>query len=975
MSQIDLQKKFPNMTPVGSSPTMFQINGCGFALYGRRDVDEETGAYVATWCVSFLFVPLIALRAYRVARAERGWYFLGREPLSQFAKVWNLALLGIVLVGVGISSWVAYTGTPAYKAKQQMAEARQLVGEGKLVRAAEIYQRLSVAGAEQSAEATTAIKGLVEVEAQKSPLEEAAGVFAAAAQVARRGQGVAAADVVEKALVAVAGRGDWEPRGGIAVLDAVRPLTVDTRKIDDRRFSLLKKWAEGEPQNLDVVIPLASLYEQRNQLDEAKKLLLPVKDKLGEGEGARVLGTVWAREQDYDGAYALLWPYVKGRLDKLHVAERDSESLFQRLWDKEIDLLKRDKGPRDFYQKLDAASDAQKQTLVREYVNGQIKDDPQFALSQETLEKAASVVPVALELGIVMLERAQHQPDPAVRKTQLESAEQVFLAVGGVAGESDAYRMSLGQVYYWLGKQADGKKLFDELLAAKGRSSDALLGVADKMRDLGAESEARTLAEEAYAKGSGNDQRYAAALFRSLCAKDGDEDDEIAWLNKADTTMPHVKARLAATMGEKAMKEGHDAEAASQFRAAIAAYGAMPRTASTLNQTALACFSVFQLEGDHQMLERGVDSFQQAVDLSPSDPILLYNAGVTLESAALGEVIGGEIDLHLLRETGKVSLFRYLYRDQAGHDAVVARMRAHPGVNRAISFLEKVMVLAPKNTRAYDALYEIRQFYNDEAGLQDLEQRIKAADIDTSDRIASMKEHISGAKDDKFRMALSSDVKRDEALIAAARAKGSRTAAVALSHHVEQVLALDQFTGMTDADQVVAMAEEADRLAPSSSTSGTVMAARLFRAQQRLSRTDPAFREFANKYNRSLGSTYLMAVAAGETGPLQREVLADPDVRQVVERVRAEAGLFPEGRSPFEWELLRAADAQAAEQAAEAIRHEPWKVVEQSIANRLRPASAAEAVETNWLMQVLGRPEDGRAVVSHVAALGIPVPQ
>ena len=71
---------------------------------------------------------------------------------------------------------------------------------------------------------------------------------------------------------------------------------------------------------------------------------------------------------------------------------------------------------------------------------------------------------------MVMLQRAQGQTDAAARKTQLESAEKVFLAIGGIAGRSDAYQLSLGQVDYWLGKQAEGCKLFDDYLAKKGAS-------------------------------------------------------------------------------------------------------------------------------------------------------------------------------------------------------------------------------------------------------------------------------------------------------------------------------------------------------------------------------------------------------------------------------------------------------------------------------------------------------------------------
>src|SRR2546423_3337568 len=167
-------------------------------------------------------------------------------------------------------------------------------------------------------------------------------------------------------------------------------------------LALLRKRAAAEPGNLEVIVPLASILEQQGQLDDAKKLLLPVKTQLGDGEGARVLGTILARQGDYDGAYALLWPFVKIRLDSLHAAEKNSEATLQRIADRELRKLNDDKGPADFYQKFRAASKDEQQTLVHEYINARIKEDSEFAGAQQALEHETAVVPVALELGIVM---------------------------------------------------------------------------------------------------------------------------------------------------------------------------------------------------------------------------------------------------------------------------------------------------------------------------------------------------------------------------------------------------------------------------------------------------------------------------------------------------------------------------------------------------------------------------------------------
>jgi hypothetical protein len=876
-----------------------------------------------------------------------------------------------VLGTVGAVQNGIYTSSPAYKAKQQMATAKELVASGQIARAARIYQTLSIANADEATNATAAIRDLMDNPNPQTPLSESAGLYAALTQVARRGSAIAPNDVATKGIQLATQKGDGDPRSALAILDAVRPMVSDTRKIDDKRLPLLRKWAAAEPSNMEVIIPLASVLEQQNKLDEAKKLLLPIKAQLGDGEGARVLGTILGREGDYDGAYAMLWPYVKTRLEQFHAAEKASETAIKQIWDREIELLNRHKGPEDFYTQYDAASSDQQQTLVHNYVNAIIKDDPQFTGTQEALEHEATVVPVALELGIVMLQRAQGQTDPAVRKTQLQATEQIFLAVGGVAGKTDEYRLTLGQVYYWLGKQAEGHKLFDDYLTAKSRAFPDLLEIAVRLRNLGAVPESRTMAEEAYAKASKPEEKHQAAGFRALCFKDSD--DQIAWLEKSDLSNPAAKAALAKALGDKAVEEGKDAEAARQYHTAIDAYTAMPRSATTVNQTALGYYGIFQATGDRAALDRCMDCFQQAVDLEPSDPILLFNVGTTLMDASLADVVGADIDLRALHESGSIALLSHLYQDEAGRDAIVKRVKDHSGIARAQSYLEKVMVLSPKQEGAAAILYGIHQFTHNEAALTRLEQRIRAADLDTADQLAHTKEFLNGARDPHSRVALAAALKRSEALADALRGKGGRTAAVAIALQVEQMLSLDLFTGTTDMAKVTALAQEAYRMSPSASTSGILETAYLFQAAQELRRAAPEFDAYYNKYKRSLGVTHLMAAAASEPGPLQDLILRNPQMQKALEMLRDQGKKFPNGGSPYEWAILKKLDAAEAQRIAQTIRASSRKHLEQSITNLLRPSSASEALDTYWLAQIDGK-QDGRAALSKVAALGIPVP-
>src|SRR5258706_4873238 len=228
MAKIDLSQKFPQMIPVKSPPAMFRINGCGVSIYGKRDYDPESGTYVTTWCLCLLFIPILCLRAYRVARATSGWYFIGREPLSAIARGWNAFLILAVAGGIGFARYEAYTSSPSYKARRQMEVAQRHVSSGHITQAAQIYETLIVTNTDQADPATIAIKGLLDGQCAQAPLNESAGGFVAAEQISRRGNTLLPSEVAEKGVKLAVARGDTDQHSGITLLDAVRPLVVNT---------------------------------------------------------------------------------------------------------------------------------------------------------------------------------------------------------------------------------------------------------------------------------------------------------------------------------------------------------------------------------------------------------------------------------------------------------------------------------------------------------------------------------------------------------------------------------------------------------------------------------------------------------------------------------------------------------------------------------------------------------------------------
>jgi hypothetical protein len=108
--------------PIQSAPALVRINGCGVGLYGARDRAAD-GSYVATHCVSVLFIPVFPLAAYRVIRQGGGSYlFLCREPLSRFALVCRRAALALAVATIAVLGTVGYLESPGRARRGELPE-------------------------------------------------------------------------------------------------------------------------------------------------------------------------------------------------------------------------------------------------------------------------------------------------------------------------------------------------------------------------------------------------------------------------------------------------------------------------------------------------------------------------------------------------------------------------------------------------------------------------------------------------------------------------------------------------------------------------------------------------------------------------------------------------------------------------------------------------------------------------------------
>ncbi|MEZ6185808.1 MAG: hypothetical protein R3F62_12460 [Planctomycetota bacterium] len=965
-----LAERCPRMTPIRGTPTLFTLNGFGLTLYGARDRDPVTGTYVKTQYLAALFLPVLAIGAYRVADAPRGgWYFLGKEPLGPLAKAWTFAVLAVGLTFLAAVGWAVHTSSPAYRAQETLTQAEAYLAEGDRLDAAQSFAFL--AHGPLSARGQTALSALL--------AEEPQGELGAAARLvctvrdSAYGAGLVQPEAARLAQAAVAGAGA-DPEGALALLDA---LPQDDPAVIAAREPALEAALAATPADPERASALALLYEARDELERCEAILRPAAAGLAGHEGARILGQILSERGEVEEAHRLLQPYVEARLTELHAAEAAYEQTQESVWQSSLDRLRQGAAGPAWYQSYDAADEATQQAMVQEWIAPHLENSSQLAAARGRLQDAARVVPVALDLGIVKLQRAQSLEDPEARRAELEGAEQVFVAIQGVAQDSPMFQLHLGTVYYWLGKHDEGHTLYEELLASTERAPNVLLRVAHELRGVGAGSEARVLAEEAFGAAEDDAVRYEAAGLRAVLA--GDTEDEIAWLEKGDPQNAFARAQLRSAQGNQALGDGDEDAAAAHYRAALEAYAKVPESQSTLNNAALVYQRLHQIRRDPADFLKAVDMLEQAERLDSRDPIVLGNlAGELLRRAGLAAV-GDALELRTLRSGPDAAQLAQLYRTQAEREALEGRLIQHADFTGGVERLNKLVVLSPQNAQIYRSLLEAYAYRYDLEQHRALLAALEAVNLDHTDYAAAVAGWLVGEDPEEAeRYAANRKRSRERAarVVASARASDhAPTLAAALIAQTWEELGGHAYGEELPLDEAVGLAEEAYALLPSHRATDALVGALLARTTARLSAAHPAFATLLAENRRSVAAFSLPLLALEHpAAELRAAAQADPDLQRTVELVAALGADDPRSLRPWDWALLSGAGAPAAAEAQAVLREDAVLPLRLRARILLEPLSTDAALSLAWYHRALGDDDAAEATLAAARERGAPLP-
>ncbi len=717
------------------------------------------------------------------------------------------------------------------------------------------------------------------------------------------------------------------------------------------------------------------MLERAGEPDRCETLLTARREELGTTEGARILGQIFARRGEHDEAITLLTPYLNEHLEALRVANERLAAQFKMAHQEALNEINRRQASAQFYAKYmqaDRANDpARKNDLVQEYIGQRMRENEEITRLQAKVASLRAVVPATMDLGIVQLRRAQELSGEA-RAQELKNAETSFLAVRGQAGDSPLFKLFLGQVYYWMGRDEDGQKLFDELLGPE-RKPQTLLQVASVMRDLGRDEPARALSEEAFRTATDPEVKHGAAMTRALLRFDAE--DEINWLEKADSGYPQVKISLNWARGNQALQQGRRNEAVRFIRASLDGYNGMAESPAMLNNSAMACFTLANITGDLAEFDRGIARLEKAISLNANDATLQKNAARYLLEKAARELIGRTADLSQLQLNINLSTLECFYNDEAGFQAIVAEHGEQAATARAIVFLKKLTVISPKRPDSWKQLAALYLNHRDAPAMKSLLERLQQNNVEVATPLKKWRDYRSGREDTRIRKMAGQSLERNGLARTKHAEARNDTWMLASCSIVASRLSLFTIGDPIDIDGTIAMAEDVLRTNPNNMLRKSHFSLVLHRALRDLARSVPEIEDLHRRFQRDIPPLQLLVIALRRADGHRETIRTHPDVQRAIESIQGDLKLFPKAaRAGIVMLFRQLGDDEQADERLQCLKQREDVRLWQRVNAELHPYLPVAVIDAAWHHQLLGEDDQARALLERCSSFGVELP-
>lgn len=952
---IDPKVIHPDLEPIDKAPSLFSFYGFGLRLFGNRDYSKETNSAIKTLFITLLFIPVFPLKAYRVITNGKQYHFLGRVPISSIARNAGFGITGLLLSSIAFMGYQQHINSDKYLGKTLLAEAETAFAENDYSSALNKYKLLH---RNHSSYQESALMGYKRIMSLEILSQQDNSQLATLIEIAKNfNQSPLKNDpsaIYNLALERINAKNNKDLVGTHSLLHASRDLKKEGESFEELDLKLITEINQTSPNNLSIASELAEHYFAQENLVATKNVLEPVRDQLGSSEGARILGQIYVSEGNNQAAYPLLEQYTSTRLLALQKAEENITNIQNKIWDAQLSQLQNGNGPESFYNEYDALSnEAEKNALLNEYIGEKINNDFTYQNSLDEYTKASAIVPVVLDFGILQLRQAETMSSETERNRELQAAEKTFLSIRSSIGDTDEYRIYLGQVYFWLGKQTEGQELFDQIVTANSRSANSLLNVGYTLRALGKVGLAEEYAGEAYDKAIDKNTKYqAASLMRLLSSS---IEDKIEWLQKSDLSSPANQASLKESKGILEERKGNIKAASKLYNEAIQHSESLPENASNYNNTALIYFSLHRVSGDKKDFKKGVDLMSKAVEMRPDESILLSNSASTLITNALYESLDDSINYAAISIQPNLSNAGFHYRNNSEKVVLIEKLNKHPDFIKAIDQYNRSILLSPNNVSNYSELLSIYYFQRDANAIKSLKEKFKTNKVDLSASNKNILEYIAGEDKDLIISTSKDQIKFYQNLLKT-NTFNKKTKAVIYAEIADNQINLVQQGETENIKSALENAENAYSIYPSADSEEMLTTALLTKASIDLAELDSNYKKVRGDTVISVSDEKLLVLAL-QKDPEISALMADNKSLIKANQLNTQSIKdFPESTNISSWALFSTGTNSAKEKIEKNIRDLEYRRETQDLHEKMYPLSSGTYINSVWFAEILNTP-------------------
>jgi tetratricopeptide (TPR) repeat protein len=884
------------------APNLKCFYGIGTALYGKGMVDKEANLYSKIYFFTILYIPILYLGRYLIHGRDGGEYVVGQASPPTLAKFWNIAIIVVLLSAGAIVGYQEYSNSPLTIAANQLRQGRADIEAGNFARGLSQLRSVYRSNTRHGTTAEQQLRAMAN-NAYIANLDPAVGAVVIEQFLEMPELFPDLLSVAESLLEPYAAVNLLAAKQLVVVLLALEGDQEKRLVYEQQHYAMLQQLTEEDPASVALAVEFAGLDEVYNQCQRCEAILTPHQQNLGLSEGARILGQLYAYNGRYEGAYALLRPYVTEGLNNYHRLEAEYNQLSEKIWDEMIEFLNSPNAPQSFYDQYNDASEADQDRLLNEFYLSRLQTSEPYQLAEKNYQASTAVVSVALDLGIVMLNRAIAMSDPELRQQELQSAEQTFLAVKGQAEDSDDYQLYLGQVYYWLGNEEKGKGLFDALLEKYTRSSSVLYSLSAILRDLGELGQAKSYASEAYENSTDIVEKQSLAMHLAVMADTIDE--KIEWLEKADSTNLRTKADLLSARASKALDEDDESGALALYDQSIAVYKEMPEDSTSLNNSAIVYLAKYRVGRDEADYQRGLDLMDRAILLDPDDSIILSNSIDNHLEKAVRDVLSDSMDIAAMETRPRLDLFSSLYDNYEQKQVYINQLLAHQSMQKALGYTNKVLLLSPKSVGLAGQSLALFYFLDRQAEMETLASRLASIDFDLSESEAQIASYREQKDVSDIREALDkSDRRYRQQLSKLDPATHAREIRVLNAYLVENQLTALAYNLDVDLDRLLANARAAVKQEQTAQTRNNLQTALLHQTINALAAADSGFAEFHTQQDLYFDLKIQLALYTLRQPEFAQRVVAQAPFQEWLQLAAHSSEHYPYVTDVQEWFML-----------------------------------------------------------------------